>query len=85
MLVLQIELSHGFEIGKRKPFAKLIREPLRQCLDDLFPISGPILTALFLLDDAPANLKVGVNLNQVHATGHVCARPGDQFADVVEE
>jgi len=34
------------------------RQPVRQRLDDLLAVSGPILATLLLLDDAPADLKL---------------------------
>jgi len=40
---------------------------------------------LFLFHNAPADLEIGVDLNQVHTTCDGGPYPGDQFADAVEE
>jgi hypothetical protein len=68
-----------------KPPPELSRQAIRQDLDDLLSIGSPALAAQFLLNDPSANLKVGVDLNEVNATRHRSARPGDQFADVGNE
>jgi hypothetical protein len=68
-----------------EPSAELGGQPQCQRLSDLFPISRPVLAALFLLDDAPADLEVGVDLHQVHTSRHGSARPGDQFPDAGKE
>src|SRR5450432_1364419 len=83
--VEQIKAAHVGEVAGGKPFAKLVCQPLCQGLDDLCSISGPVFATLFFFDDAPANFKVGVDLNQVHATSHSSAGPDDQFANVAEK
>src|ERR1017187_3240962 len=85
MLVLQVEEPHQFKVGVGEPFAELAGQPVRQCPDDLFSVGGPVLTAQFFLDDAPANLKIGVDLNQVHTARPGGGRPGHHLADAVEK
>src|SRR5260370_40845981 len=85
MLIFQVEEPHQFEIGIGKPFAKLACQPFCQYLDDGFSISGPVFATLFLFDDAPANFKVGMDLNEVHATRHGSASPDNQLANVAEK
>src|ERR1019366_3279673 len=79
------EEPHQLKVSVGEPFAGLARQPVCQFSNDLFSIGSPVLTAQLLLDDAPADLKIGVDLDQVHAAGHSGARPGDQFADAVEK
>src|ERR1017187_9100035 len=68
-----------------EPSAEFARQPAGQFSDYLFSIGGPILTTQLLLDDAPADLKIRVDLNQIHAARHRGARPGDQLSDAVEK
>jgi hypothetical protein len=39
----------------------------------------------FLLDNSPANLKIGVDLHQVHTARHRGAGSGNQFADAFKK
>src|ERR1022692_3512455 len=68
-----------------EPSAEFTGQTGCQLSDDLFSVSCPVFAAQFLLNNAPADLKVGVDLNQVHAPRHGGARPGDQLADTVEK
>jgi hypothetical protein len=65
--------------------AEFIRQPVRQCSDDLLSVSCSIFPPLLLLHNPPPNLEIRVNLNQVHAPRHRSARPGDQLADAIEK
>src|ERR1017187_8157966 len=85
MRVLQVEEPHQLKVGVGKPSTEFARQPVRQCFDNLFSIGGPVFAAQFLLDNAPANLEVGMDLNQIHAARHGGARSGDQLADAVEK
>src|ERR1035437_5731545 len=85
MRVLQVEEPHQLKVGVGKPSTEFARQPVRQCFDDLFAIDSTVLAAQFLLDNAPANLEVGMDLNQIHAARHGGARPGDQLTDAVEK
>ena len=77
MQILYVEQPHEFQVGLGESFAKLGGQTVRQRSDDLFSIGRPVFAALFLLDDAPADLEVRVDLNQVHAARHGAVRPDD--------
>jgi hypothetical protein len=61
----QIKLLHVEKIlgGVTRP--KIFGDPRRQALNQLFPIAGPALSLLLLLNNLPAHQPVGDDLGRV--------------------
>jgi hypothetical protein len=81
--ISQVKLPHIPEITNRKAVAELAGKPRGQLIQKLSAILRTVRALLFLLDDAPANLIVCVDLQQVDAPCGTLASRQYQAADAV--
>ena len=77
-----IKLAHEFEVGGRETAAKFGIQAFSQALEHLRAVYRPALALLFKLNNVPTNLKIGVHLHQINATGNRVASGLNQCADV---
>jgi hypothetical protein len=77
--------AHIFKIASGKAITELACQSCSQIQQDFFSILCAIRALLFLLDDAPANLIVRIDLQQVDAPCGALASRQYQAADAVIE
>lgn len=61
----QVERPHVLEIGCREALAEVGGEPLRQVVQHRLAVRGALPAALFVLDDQPPDLPVGLDHRRV--------------------
>lgn len=69
----EIEIPHVLEVLPRKASAYFLSEPLRKFCECFFPVSRPLPTILFVLDDQAANLVIRAYLKRLDVCDGIAA------------
>lgn len=81
----EIELPEVLEVCDRKPFAKFLAEGAGEVADELAAVFGAGGSALLLLDDAAADLPIGIHHRGIGGGIHLPASLPQDGANVVQQ